>query len=119
MNLNQFTVKAQEAVVDAQSLAVKKSHQSVDPEHLLFALLNQDDGLVPQVLGKIANHAPKALLQEVQTAVDKKPEVHGNVQTYTSSQLNKILAKSEDESKKLRDDFVSTKHLFLLPFQIF
>ncbi|MBY0369091.1 hypothetical protein K2X33_00295, partial [bacterium] len=50
MNLNQFTVKAQEAVVDAQSMAVKRNHQSVEPEHLIAALLKQKDGIIGPVL---------------------------------------------------------------------
>ncbi|NBX92410.1 MAG: ATP-dependent chaperone ClpB [Proteobacteria bacterium] len=118
MNLNQFTVKAQEAVVDAQSLAVKKSQQTVDPEHLLFTLLKQDDSLVAETLTKIQSKLPSSLIQEVEQEINKKPQVHGNVQTYLSSTLNKVLVQSEDESKSLRDDFISTEHLFLALFTL-
>lgn len=118
MNLNQFTVKAQEAVVDAQSLAVKKSHQTVDPEHLLFTLLKQDDSLVGKTLAKIQSHLPESFLKETEKEISKKPEVHGNVQTYLSPALNKLLVQSEEESKSLRDDFISTEHLFLAFFAI-
>ncbi|MCU9611886.1 hypothetical protein OEK97_28680, partial [Escherichia coli] len=52
VNINQFTVKAQEAVVDSQAVALKRNHQSVEPEHLLFALLNQKDSLIVQCLDK-------------------------------------------------------------------
>lgn len=113
MNLNQFTVKAQEAVVNAQSLGVKMNHQSVDPEHLLFALLEEKDGLLFQCLEKIKSGNARALQAEVKKDLDKKPQVHGNVQAYLSPLLNKILVRSEDESKALRDDFISTEHLFL------
>lgn len=118
MNLNQFTVKAQEAVVDAQSLAVKKSHQTVDPEHLLFTLLKQDDSLVGKTLAKIQSHLPENFLKETEKEISKKPEVHGNVQTYLSPAINKLLVQSEEESKSLRDDFISTEHLFLAFFAI-
>lgn len=118
MNLNQFTVKAQEAVVDAQSLAVKKSHQTVDPEDLLFSLLNQEDSLVSEVLSKIQSKLPALLLKEAEQEINKKPQVHGNVQTYLSPALNKVLVQSEEESKSLRDDFISTEHLFLALFSL-
>ncbi len=113
MNINQFTVKAQEAVVDAQAAAVKGSHQSVDPEHLLFALLKQEDGLVSQTLDKIAKATSKALMTAVQKELDKKPQVHGNVQSYLSQPANRLLLSAEAEAKALHDDFTSTEHLFL------
>jgi len=118
MNLNQFTVKAQEAVVEAQSLAVKKSQQTVDPEHLLFSLLHQEESLVSETLGKIQSKLPKELLNESEQEISKKPQVHGNVQTYVSPALNKVLIQSEEESKSLRDDFISTEHLFLALFSV-
>lgn len=116
MNLNQFTVKAQEAVVDAQGLTVKKNHQSVDPEHLLLSLIKQKESIVAQCLDKTASGAAKALTSDVERALEKKPEVHGNVQPYLSAALNKLLLQAEEEAKALRDDFISTEHLFLAFF---
>ena len=113
MNLNQFTVKAQEAVVDAQAVAVKRNHQSVDVEHLLLALLKQDGSLVGQCLDKSEKGASLNVESAVEKELDKKPQVQGNAQSYLSQLLNKILARSEDESKALKDDFISTEHLFL------
>jgi ATP-dependent Clp protease ATP-binding subunit ClpB len=113
MNINQFTVKAQEAVVEAQAAAVKAGHQSVDPEHLLLALLKQKESLVGQCLDKISAGLSKTLRQAVEKEIEKKPVVHGNVQTYLSPVTNRVLAKSEDEAKALGDDFTSTEHLFL------
>jgi ATP-dependent Clp protease ATP-binding subunit ClpB len=113
MNLNQFTVKAQEAVVDAQATAVKRNHQSVDAEHLLAALLKQKDGIVGQCLDKNKAGSSAALAAAVEKELAKKPVVTGNVNPYVSPALNKILAHSETESKTLRDDFISTEHLFL------
>jgi ATP-dependent Clp protease ATP-binding subunit ClpB len=113
MNLNQFTVKAQEAVVDAQAVAFKKNHQSVDPEHLLFALLKQTDGLISQCLEKMSPGTAKSLLEAVERLLESKPTVHGNVQSYLGAQTNRLLVKAEEESKTLHDDFISTEHLFL------
>src|SRR4051812_39247142 len=118
MNLNQFTVKAQEAVVDAQALCVKSNHQSVEPEHLLVALLKQDESLVAQCLDKIKGGLAKALTAEVERELGKRPQVHGNVQPYVSNNLNKLLIQAEEESKGLRDDFISTEHLFLAYFSL-
>lgn len=116
MNLNQFTVKAQEAVVDAQSLAIKKNNQSVDLEHLLYSLLKQDDSLVTQCLEKISSGLAKKATSDVEALIAKKSQVHGNVQTYTSPALQKLFVQSEEESKGLKDDFISTEHLFLAMF---
>ncbi|MFM8316106.1 MAG: Clp protease N-terminal domain-containing protein, partial [Deltaproteobacteria bacterium] len=72
MNLNQFTMKAQEAVVDAQSLAIKKNHQSVDLDHLLYTLLKQDDSLVTQCLEKITSGLSKKAIAEIESLLNKK-----------------------------------------------
>ncbi len=113
MNLNQFTVKAQEAVVDAQSLAIKKNHQGVDPVHLLYTLLKQEDSLVTQCLEKIEKDLGNKAITAVNGELNRKTEVHGNIQTYTSPALQKLFIQSEEESKYLKDDFISTEHLFL------
>lgn len=113
MNLNQFTVKAQEAVVDAQSLAVKDNNQSIDPEHLLYCLLKQEDSVIAECLDLMGAGKSKAVMHDLEAEISKKPEVHGNVQPYLSAALNKLLVQSETESKTLRDDFISTEHLFL------
>ena len=118
MNLNQFTVKAQEAVVDAQSLTVKQNHQSVDPEHLLLTLLQQDDSLVSQCLDSIASGTSKGFQKGVEALLSKKPVISGNVQSYVSPQLNKIFVQAETESKGLKDDYISTEHLFLAFFEL-
>lgn len=118
MNLNQFTVKAQEAVVDAQAAALKKNHQAIEPEHLILSLLKQDDSLVGKCLEKQAQGLSKKMLADIESDLAKKPEVHGSVQPYTSPHLQRLLALSEDESKGLKDDFVSTEHLFLSMFNL-
>ena len=69
-NINRFTEKSQEALVSAQQLAEKYKHNQIEPEHLLAALLQQPEGIVPQVLQK-ASFDPRALLQTVETELDK------------------------------------------------
>jgi len=118
MNLNQFTVKAQEAVVDAQAATVKRNHQSVEPEHLLFSLLTQQESLVAQCLDMMGPGKAKSLSREVEELLTKKPEVHGNVQPYLSGSLNKLLIQAETEAKTLHDDFISSEHLFLSFFSL-
>ncbi len=118
MNLNQFTVKAQEAVVDAQSLTVKRNHQSVDPEHLLFSLLKQKEGLIAPCLDSITAGLSGRLCDEVEADLNKKPQVHGNVQPYLNAQTNRVLVQSEEEAKGLKDDFISTEHVFLAFFSV-
>ncbi len=112
MNLNQFTVKAQEAVVDAQAAAVKKNHQSVEPEHLAASLLGDPQGLIHQCLDK--SGAPTQLIiKDLDQLVSSRPRVEGDFQCYLSNVLKKLLIQAEVESKNLKDDFVSTEHLWL------
>ncbi len=113
MNLNQFTVKAQEAVVDAQATTVKRNHQSVDPEHLLYALVKQDGSVVPGTLDAIQKGLAKTFQKSIEQDLEKKPQVHGNVQPYLAGNTNKILVQAEAESKALKDDFISTEHMML------
>lgn len=74
--------------------------------------------MVSEVLSKIQSKLPALLLKEAEQEINKKPQVHGNVQTYLSPALNKVLVQSEEESKSLRDDFISTEHLFLALFSL-
>lgn len=113
MNLNQFTQKAQEAVVDAQSTAIKRGHQSVDPEHLFFSLLTQKGGFVPEVLDASKAGTTKLCLSKIESMLSKKPQVSGNASPYVAASLNKLLVFSEEEAKALGDEFISTEHLFL------
>ncbi len=113
MNLNQFTVKAQEAVVDAQSLTIKKQHPSVNPEHLLLTLLKQKDGVVGPCLDKVRPGLSQEAIKSIEKTLEKNPRVEGNVQPFVSPALNKIFVQSEQESNLLKDDFISTEHLFL------
>src|SRR5262245_19720264 len=116
MDINRFTEKAREALQAAQSLAVRMSHQQIDVEHLLMALLDQEGGLTPAILKK-AGVAPEALTIRLQRELEKLPRVTGaggapdNV--YLTGRLTKLLTQAEDEAKKLKDEYVSVEHLLL------
>src|ERR1700730_19057525 len=86
MKFDKFTVKAQEAVQAAQSLAVEGSHQAIEPEHLLLALLQQQEGVVGPLLAKLGAR-PEALDRELKSALDKLPTVKGSGRQYASERL--------------------------------
>jgi ATP-dependent Clp protease ATP-binding subunit ClpB len=113
MDLNQFTQKAQEAIVGAQSLAKEQSHSQIEPDHLLLTLLRQSEGIVPQIVKKLeANPAEMALA--LQRALDEKPKVHGaTTQLGLSRDLEHAIGDAEKAAKRMRDDYVSTEHLLL------
>jgi ATP-dependent Clp protease ATP-binding subunit ClpB len=115
MNLNRFTEKALEAVQEAQNIATRLQHQVVEVEHLLRALLEQQDGLVPRLFEK-AGVSPRLLLSKLDGAFGQIPQVSGDVSTYAGQRLNRLLVKAQDEAKRLRDDYVSVEHLVLPMF---
>ncbi len=112
MRLDKFTVKAQEAVADAQHRAGEFGNQQVEPEHLLLALLDQTEGLVVPILQRHGVD-PKKVRAEATQAIEKLPKVSGGMGEYLSISLKKVLDKAHDEATKLKDEFVSTEHLFL------
>src|SRR5688572_11742531 len=106
MNLDKFTQKAQEAVLEAQRLAGEYKHSQVEPEHLLAALLRQPEGVVPQVVARIAD--VRSLAEQVEAALASKPKVYGaNTQVTLSRAAADALNNAEREAKNMRDDFVS------------
>ena len=111
MNLNKMTVKAKEALEKSGELANSKNHQTVDIEHLLMALLEQD-GLVKPILQNIEVNISKleSILEE---RLERKPKIYGAGQTYISKELNEALDYASKEAGRLRDEFVSTEHLLL------
>jgi ATP-dependent Clp protease ATP-binding subunit ClpB len=116
MNPNKYTEKVQEALGEAQNLALRRGHQQVDVEHLLLALLEQENGLATALLSKLGA-SPKAIQGRLEIELDKTPKVSGGGdQVYVSGRLNRLMATAEDEAKKLKDDFVSVEHLLLAMF---
>jgi ATP-dependent Clp protease ATP-binding subunit ClpB len=113
MDLNRYTEKAQQSVLAAQSLAQDSSHGQVEPLHLLAALLEQRDGVVPQLVAKAGVPASQ-LAAQLQQALSKKARVHGTAARVTlSSALARVLRAAEDEAGQMRDEYVSTEHLLL------
>src|SRR5262245_57102337 len=108
MNLNQYTEKAQQSILAAQQAAERAGNAEIMPEHLLLALLQQADGIVPAVLGKMNIEAAK-LVPAVQALVEKLPRVQGGA----SSRLRNVATAAEQEAERLKDDYTSTEHLFL------
>jgi ATP-dependent Clp protease ATP-binding subunit ClpB len=113
MNLNKYTQKAQEAVLAAQTIAEEMNHSQIEGLHLLSALLNQEDGVVPQIINRIGVNR-HALNQQVQAALDDMPRAFGaTTQVGLSRELSNIVRAAEREAARMKDDFVSTEHLFL------
>jgi len=113
MNYEKFTIKAQEALSEATSIAQKNDHSQIENEHLLLALLQQENGIVLPIIERIGGDTGR-LLKDVEAAVKNTPKIYGEAaQVYYSSSLTKILAKAEIEAAALKDDFVSTEHILI------
>src|SRR5262245_23986852 len=116
MDINRFTEKAQAAVRAAQTITTRYSNQQIEVEHLLYALLEQDNGLVPNVLSK-AGVDVEFLKQSVEREITRLPKVTGPSgpvdQVYITARLNKVFVAAEDEAAKLKDDYISVEHLLL------
>jgi ATP-dependent Clp protease ATP-binding subunit ClpB len=116
MDINRFTEKAQEALGAAQRRASQAGQQQVDVDHLLAALLEQDQGLAPAILRK-AGVEVERLRRRVEDELAKLPKVSGDStgpdQVYVSSRLNRLVTQAESEAKQLKDDYVSVEHLVL------
>ncbi|MFU2208399.1 ATP-dependent chaperone ClpB [Solidesulfovibrio sp. C21] len=116
MDLNKFTQKSQQAISEGQAAAVRMGQQQVDAEHLLYALLTQEQGLVPRILEK-AGYNTDTYLAELEKGLSRLPRVSGPGsqpgQVYVTSRLNEILVKAQDLAKHLKDEYVSVEHLFL------
>ncbi len=116
MDLSKFTEKAQEALQEAQNIAVRNQHQSVDVEHLFSALMEQEGGLVPRLFEK-SKAAPDLVRGKLVEALGRIPKVTGEAsQTYITQRLNKLLVKAQDEAKRLKDEYVSVEHFVLAMF---
>jgi ATP-dependent Clp protease ATP-binding subunit ClpB len=109
---DKLTLKAQEAVQDAQDLAGKRHHQQMEVEHLLFALLEQTDGIVLPLLKKLGAD-PGRIKADVEGALNRLPQVEGLVQAYLSPRLGKLFERAEQEAERLKDEYVSTEHLLI------
>jgi len=116
MDMNRLTQKSQEALQQAQTKALRYGHSEIDGEHLLLALLEQPEGLIPRLFHKM-DVAVESLKTEIEQALQKRPQVSGPGrepgQVYVTPRLNQILVKAEDEAKHLKDEYISVEHLVL------
>ncbi len=112
MRFDKLTVKAQEAVQAAQSLADQQSHQALDPEHLLLALIQQQEGVVGPLLAKLGAR-PEAIAREVEEELGKLPKVRGGGGQYVSPRLKDALDRAWTEAERLKDEYCSTEHLLI------
>ncbi|MBA2621648.1 MAG: ATP-dependent chaperone ClpB [Acidobacteria bacterium] len=111
MRFDKFTIRGQEAVQEAIGVAEKNQNQQVEPEHLLAAMLEQKEGVVRPVLGKIGANVAQ-IINENAAAIAKFPKVSGG-QQYFSSRANTIFQSVLKEAEKMQDEYVSTEHLLL------
>jgi len=116
MDPNRFTEKVREALASAQSIAARNSHQQVDVEHLLSALLIQEGGLAPSILMK-ADIPLANLARRIDKEIERLPKVSGPAggpdQIYVTARLSRLLAQAEEEAKRLKDEYLSVEHLLL------
>lgn len=116
MNYEQMTLKMQDALQSASSLAQQRDHSEIGNEHLLYAMLNQKDGMIPPLVERIGLQ-PSSLQKNLENLLDKYPVVKGQTQMSLSSSAQKVLAKAEKEMASLKDQFLSTEHVFLAMIQ--
>jgi ATP-dependent Clp protease ATP-binding subunit ClpB len=112
MTINKYTEKAQEALLAAQQLAEQMNHPQIEPEHLLVALVEQREGIVPEVLRKMSAD-PAGIARAGRDLLAKIPQAYGGAQPSLSPRLKLVTDLAQAEAERLKDDYVSTEHLFV------
>jgi len=113
MRLEKFTIKAQEALQSAQKLAEANNHTQLEPEHILKALVDQEGGIIPVILDRLGVNS-KIISTELEELLERLPRVsRGAYQLYLSMPAKQVLDRAEALAKEMRDEFISTEHLFL------
>jgi ATP-dependent Clp protease ATP-binding subunit ClpB len=114
MRFDKFTLKVQEALQEAQSLAGSMGHQSIEPEHLLICFLRQEDGIAGAIANKL-NASPQKIERDLEGYLNKQPSVGGAGagQVYLGGRLNKIFDKATTEAAQLKDEYVSAEHVLV------
>src|SRR3989442_6316541 len=110
MRLDKLTVKAQEALQAAQALASEHGHQSIEPEHLLHALVAQKDGVVAPILGKLGVRAD-TLASQVDAALEKIPQARGGSGQHMGQRLRAALERAQQHAQSMKDGYGSTEDL--------
>ena len=112
MDYEHFTFKLQDALQNASALAQKNDHSEIGLEHLLLALLAQEDGIVPPVIERIGGNVA-SLAKQLEERLKEYPKVTGNTQMRLSNEAQKVLAKAETHMAALKDQYLSTEHVLL------
>jgi ATP-dependent Clp protease ATP-binding subunit ClpB len=113
MNLEKYTQKAQEAILSAQRIAQDNHNSTIEPIHLLLALVNQSDGVVAAIITRISG-SPARLREELQSDIANRPKIQGaGVQPGLSSATSELLTLAEKQAGKMKDEYISTEHIFL------
>lgn len=113
MRFDKYTQKAQAAILDAQSLAEELNNTTIDPEHLLLALIRQKGGVVPSLLQRMGTDIP-ALERNIEQLLASKPKITGgSTQVSMNREVNNILREAETIAANMKDEYVSTEHIFL------
>lgn len=117
MNFNKLTIKASEAIQEANTLCSNRENSQITPEHLLFVMLEQADGYLPVIIKKLWKHL-EHIKAETILLLDQLPKIHGSSQIGISPELNHILEQSEKEMKELGDLYITTEHFLLALLKI-
>ena len=120
MDLNTLTIKSQAALEGAHEQAVARNHQTIEPEHVLFALLSDPEGVVYPLLHHVGV-TPKAVRDQVDRALDRIPKVYAQGQAADvriSPTTGKVLEKAGEEAYALTDEYISTEHLLLALLEV-
>ena len=112
MNAQNFTQKTIETIQTAQSMAQENQNQYITPEHILYALVDQDGGLIPSLLGKMGVDC-NTVLAELDTAIAALPKVTGDTDVYLSREANRVMQAAEKSAKSLGDEYLSVEHLMI------
>ena len=112
MNANNYTQKTLEALQTAQAMAQENSNNYITPEHLLYALVDQDGGLIPTLFQKMGVDC-NAVLSELDTAISALPKVSGQPQVYVSNETSRIMGAAEKAAKSMGDEYLSVEHLMI------
>ncbi len=112
MRFDKFTVKSQELIQNAQSLASRQNNQQIEPEHLLSAMLNESEGITSSILRKLGV-SPASINQELMLAMNRFPRITGAAEVYISQRTKSILDAAFAESDKMKDQYVSIEHILL------
>ena len=111
-----FTQKSMSAISEAHNFAIRYKHSEIKTEHLLLALINQMDGLIPNILQKMGIN-PTELTKKLEAKLNSMPKIEGGVgEVRPNAEVNRVIVGAEDYAKKMGDSYISTEHLFLAAF---